>query len=809
MAKLVPTRIGISFAALMIFGQGFALAEPTLDNVLATVNVTGSSTCAHIDLKLNRPINITDSEPAEKALDITLHVEPLATTLTATGKPLKEAASVPPQNEAGLGGLTYDPASTAGPVVHFVFAKVMAYKLKRDEDNRHIAIDVAPPEDAQACLGFKLGETLALKKGDKADLPEPFAKQADNAATAAAVPAPTPGADAASALAEGKKLLSAGDFNRATAFFTKAVSMGDGKVKQEAQEMLGLSHERAMQLPFAKAEYETYLKEYPGGADAARVKDRLSGVMAAMEDQANKQFALHQVKTATGTAAGLVSQGAGKTDLGVNGPLANGMQVTNLGMKSNLAAPVKDPKAWTWLKNGSFAQNYYRDDNYVPDFVGGPVFGAHHVYQNDILSSADYFIRGENDAYALEGRIDVFDQRSLSTDPLNGNSSLSTVYVDGKLKGPRIQARLGRQSRSTGGVFGRFDGGTVSWEAVKDWKLATVVGSPVYGSKALPFADNRYFYGASLEYTSPKKDFGGSVYAIQQNLGDIVDRRAVGGEARYSGEKGTVYSAADYDLYFAALNNAYVTGTWLPRQGTTVYATADYRRLPFLLTSNALIGQSEALLLNACLKQATLDCTPFNRPDISQINLQTLVDAVGGDSAFQWASDRTASSKSISAGVSQQFNEKWSGSIDATMAYYTGTPSSGGVEATPDPGLDFYAGVTMSGTGVFRTNDTVTASLRYANSSSADTYMADAFYRLPIGEKLRLGPRLRGSYRPSKTANQVQYIVQSSLNVNYKINKFWTFESEIGARYQNSVSAGIGSETVDVLAMAGYRYDIQ
>ena len=350
------------------------------------------------------------------------------------------------------------------------------------------------------------------------------------------------------------------------------------------------------------------------------------------------------------------------------------------------------------------------------------------------------------------------------------------------MKGPKLDARIGRQSKSTGGVFGRFDGGVLSWEAIKNVKLQAVGGSPVFSRNAMPFADNHYFYGVSAEYTSDKKDWSASIYAIEQNVGDLVDRRAIGGEAHYNGQKFVAYSAADYDIFFHELNNAYVTGTWLPRQGTSIYGTLDYRKVPFLLTSNALMGQNFG-------------------------TLQTLVDAVGLDNVNEWAGDRTASSKTASAGISQQLNDQWQASVDATLGYYAGTPASGGVDATPDPGFDFYASVTMSGSSILKQNDTLTGSLRYAWSSSATTYMADAYYRLPINEKLRLGPRFRVSLRNSSISDQVQYLVMPSLSASYRINQNWSIESELGARYQNTVTNGQSSPSLDVLATAGYRYE--
>ena len=786
MVNLFRARHIISLASLLAIAGSSAHAEPTLDQLLATVNVTGSATCAQVELKLNRPVNVTGSDPAEKGLDIAVHIEPLATVLPGNADvSLKEAASVPPQNVAGLGGAIYDPAATQGPVIHFIFSKVMTYAINRDENNRHIVLSVAPPEAAAKCAGTKSAASGGTSKGDL--------KKSFDGADAGATAAASPGQDAPGALAEGKKLLASGDFNRATAFFTKAVSIGSGRVKQDAQEMLGLSHERAGQLAFARAEYQTYLSQYPSGPDAARVKERLSGVDAAMEDQASKQFALHQAKTGGGQASNTAGKGDGvlpNPGLQTLPPApgqtigANGVQVGGNGMRSNMAEPIKDPKAWTWQKNGSIAQYYYRDDNFVPTLPGGPVMGTHQVFENELLTSADAYVQGENQDYAVEARASAFNQKGFGTQSNIATSSLSSVYIDGKMKGPGLGLRVGRQSKSTGGVFGRFDGGVLTWQKDKNIKLQAVGGAPVFSRDALPFSDNRYFYGVSGEYTSSDKAWSASLYAIQQNVGDIVDRRALGGEARYSGSKGSIYSAADYDIFFHELNNAYLSGTWLPRQSTTIYATADYRRLPFLLTSNALMGQTQG-------------------------TLQTLVDAVGLNNVNEWAGDRTSTSESLSLGVSQQLSDKWQVSLDASLAYYTGTVASGGVDATPDPGLDFYSSLSLNGSGILALNDSLSTGLRYATSSFGTTYMVDGFERFPITEKLRVGPRFRLSMRTSKTSDQVQYLAMPSMSLSYRINPHWSIETELGARWQNTVTAGTGQQMLDVLATAGYRYEFQ
>jgi len=48
MNKLLELRYLASFSAFFVAVHGWAMAEPTLDQLLATVSVAGSSACAHV-----------------------------------------------------------------------------------------------------------------------------------------------------------------------------------------------------------------------------------------------------------------------------------------------------------------------------------------------------------------------------------------------------------------------------------------------------------------------------------------------------------------------------------------------------------------------------------------------------------------------------------------------------------------------------------------------------------------------------------------------------------------------------------------
>jgi hypothetical protein len=800
----VKTIVSFSLLAFQAAVAGQAWAQSAPDALIGGINVNGLPSCSSIDILLNRPVTVTGQDPIFTGSEVTIKLQPMATVLpSSTAKSFKETGTVAANNIANVSSVVFDPAATVGPTIHLSFAKPMAYRISQDKDLRHILLAVASVADAEKCVGkAPAPEPAPAPRLVTAQVDEPAAPKTDDAAKGdetAQAPAAAAVNTPEEALKEGKKLLTAGDFSRATAYLTKATSTGTGATKQEAQEMLGLSRERAGQMAFARAEYETYLKAYPGGANAARVKDRLDGIMAAMETAANKQFAVLQAQRLAAAppaaAPGLVSNAAakGNVPLALKGTTAleatNALTVTNKGIKTGLvevAAP--DPKKWVWEKHGDLSSYYYSSKNFTESVPGSSGLDTMKDQQNEVQSTAYFSLRGENEDYAVETAIDGFVEKGFGEQSDLFTKSFGGVYLDGVNKTNGFGGRVGRQSTSKGGVFGRFDGGIARYEANKDLHFQAVAGVPVYRANDLPFTGERYFYGASMDYTLPNKKWGGGAYAIEQDITNIVDRRAIGADVHYQGKTFNAYSAADFDLYYMDLNNAYLNTSWTPKEGVNLYANFDYRKVPFLLTSNALSGQTYTKLTD-------------------------LVNNSDEATAKAWASDRTAASESVTIGGSYQMTTAWQIAFDATLARYSGTPDSG-VVGTATNGLDFvagsaagtefYAGANLSGFSIFKENDSLNFDARYSLNSTSKAYMGGVTYNIPINDKARLSARMRGSYVDTTNPNLT---LAPSLNVRYKINKQWSLESTAGIRWQHIYNALNPSTNMDVTASTGYRFD--
>ncbi len=309
-----------------------------------------------------------------------------------------------------------------------------------------------------------------------------------------------------------------------------------------------------------------------------------------------------------------------------------------------------------------------------------------------------------------------------------------------------------------------------------------MAGSPVYRRDAKPFEDDRRFLGASADYSFPE------IVGLARSMQSLKMQEQLSIAAHWVPSCDTTAKnfhsmvLVTYDVFYGEFNNAYLNVNWRAREGTNIYGTVDFRRVPFLVTSNALMGQVED-------------------------DLQSLVDIFGEDAVYELAVDRTATAKTASLGVSQEIVQDWQITFDGMVADYSGTPASGGVDAVPDPGIEYYLSSLLSGANVFKENDSLNLGLRYSGSDSSNFYMADASYRFMVNEDWRVSPRLRLSMRDSKTSDQEQYVVSSSISSRYKLNKNWSFESEFGVRWEDVVTTMSDTRSLDFLLTAGYRYE--
>ena len=133
---------------------------------------------------------------------------------------------------------------------------------------------------------------------------------------------------------------------------------------------------------------------------------------------------------------------------------------------------------------------------------------------------------------------------------------LGAAYYEMKDRIVNYSVKIGRQSGFGGGVMGRFDGIAAGYGFGQEWRVNVVTGQlSDYSIDSKPT-----FIGGSLDFCT-RSPLGGSVYFINQNVSGFTDRRAVGGNLKYSDQRFNVMAMLDYDTQFKELNMFTVQGT--------------------------------------------------------------------------------------------------------------------------------------------------------------------------------------------------------------------------------------------------------
>ena len=476
-------------------------------------------------------------------------------------------------------------------------------------------------------------------------------------------------------------------FDQAVRLLTKVLGLPENEHSAEAQELLGVAYQKAGRLDQARKAYEQYLRHFKGAEGSERVRQRLAGILtAAGADQ--RQLIGVQPASRNGKA--------GKS-------LADGERV--------------------WFQSGSLSSYYIRDDSSTtvkdistaPDPNADP--DAHRVHQQMFLTNYDLF--GSIDESTKRWKYKFAMTHEHALEPRRDTIGISTAYVESTFKNIDLLARFGRQSRNTGGVMGRFDGGLLSWQANNSMRFNVVAGSPNWSRFDAPFKDEKLMLGASVDFTKIG-GFEASLFAIQQNDKAMVDRQGVGAELRYFDNNKSALATVDYDLHFQQLNAATFSGSYIFPDKSVLTTALDYRKVPYLSSWNALVGQ------------------PF-------LTLYDMLKANSKDEIQRFAVDRTPTFKSAMLAYSYPLSAKFQLSADATVTNLSGTPPSGGIDGTPASGTEYYFGTQLIASSIFKPGDMFTAALRYAALSESNVYVVDLNSRYPLTGKLAISPRLNSA----------------------------------------------------------------
>ena len=569
-------------------------------------------------------------------------------------------------------------------------------------------------------------------------------------AAAESLPAPTAGAELnvstliLQRMHDARTALTAKDYPRAIQLLTAIVDAPDNAFTPEALELLGLARERNNQLAHAKAEYEEYLRRYPKGPDADRVRQRLAGVLA-----------------------------VGATPKG--------------GLRQAGQPATGKPPGLAWEVGGSFSEYYFFDDGFqrselLPSSTQvGTSTTDNQLNQNQLLSTVDGLATVRGPGFIARGRVSA----TYTEDFLEGGhnqTTLSALYVEAMDTHQNLFGRVGRQTRSTGGVFGRFDGGLFSVRVAPEVKLEVATGYPVDSSRNLFLQSDRPFVAADVALGRFLKSWDANLYFVDQANHSLVDRQAVGGEVRYLDMTKSLFGSVDYDLKYRRVDLALLNASTSFKDRTTLSVALDYRQSPLMTTNNALIGQNVA-------------------------DVTDLIPTYGVDGVYRLAADRTAQSETATLSLAHPITPKLSLNLDATVDEVGATPASGGVPAEPSSGLEKFATFQLINTDLLVPGDLGIVGFRYGDTAQSNRYVFDLNTRFPITHDIRINPRLILDYRDNKTRPGTEFSTKPSVRLNIYFHKHYQFELETGGEWTVDRSPTNRDTMLGVYSDVGLRAD--
>lgn len=740
------------FAAFLGFLSatvGPARAEPVIDEFVSGARVSAANGCALLKVNFHVRVRYIGHFPQDHGDELRITLQPIDPSILGQLRLVRrEGVIVDDSALAGIRAVTLDlDDASVGPTLRIQFYRSVAFDVGQFGSFDSIAVAVPQPNSSTVCKVERFAHSSAIQSND--DLAPAISARAGQRIGKVS-PADLKFIEAS--LDEARYAIKQNRFKDAIVLLAKILRLPENKYSAEAQELLGEAWQKAGQAQQARSEFEDYLRRYPNGEGSARVMQRLGSL----------------------TEAGIGSPPSLRGSIGVEPPK------DATGERRDLS---------TWTMSGSLSSFYIRDDSYntlkdisiAPNPTADP--DAHRVHQDTFLTSFDLFGTINSDQLKTKFKIAGSDEHRLQLDQLDGDRyGISSAYIETLWKEYGVTTRVGRQTRNTGGVIGRFDGAVVSWQADDRFRLNVVGGAANWSRYDAPFKDGRYLYGVSLDIAHIFDGFDASIFAIQQNDRWLLDRRAVGAEFRYFADNKSLLGMVDYDVYFQRLNALVASGSWTLEDKSVLSGAVDYRRVPYLSTWNALQGQPFLTLFDM-LKL-------YNQEDIRQ-----------------YAVDRTPSYESAMASYSRPLNDNFQVNVDATVTKLSGTVPSAGVDGTLPSGTEYYFSSQLVGTNIFTPGDMYSGALRYANLSDSNVYFLDLNAGYPWNDDIRLSPRFRAGYRNGKHILLKETTLLPSLLIDYKWTKNLTFEGEIGTKWIWSDSAGQRSTTKSLYVTLGLRSD--
>jgi hypothetical protein len=499
---------------LVFFLPADASAQTRTSRVLRSIEIESSASGWELDLQLDLPVRYLRHIPTGSGRLLQILVDRLDVAGPMNPPtPFRETLPLPDNRKVPLVEVAYDGSSRDGPFIELQFSRPMSFQVEQGDGLRGLRIRVEESGPRRA--------SSADESGDRSKSEE--------------------------MLIRAKRAIRDGEPDLAISLLTKVLEMNADamslETRQQAQELLGLTHERKGQSAHARAEYEAYLESYPDGPAALRVQQRLEALLT----------------------AGAAPRPA---------------------LKAQTSLLTSRDRPLETDVFGTLGLTYFRSEALLDE--GGDEFLA-----SDVLADIDVAGRIDGDDWIvrtdLTGTYDI----DIAGEGRSNDLRVSRLSVEFEDRTRGFEVILGRQGRSDSGVLGRFDGLYGSYRLGSHYSISALVGLPVESiADSSPNTDTILAGGALNVDDVWIEGLRGQFFVVGQNTSSMIDRTAIGGEIRYSNNRTYSFAYLDYDVLFNSLNTAIASSTYYWRPETDFRILVERRNGPVVTLASALQGRT-------------------------------------------------------------------------------------------------------------------------------------------------------------------------------------------------------------------------
>jgi len=699
-SQLKPYQLLVWLVLLILFFQNTALAEP--DQLLQDIQYIKVKNNNALKIVFSEPVRYISHFPTRQSKDVSITLDTIQKQEPAQQFRTVETIPVSTNGDIPLLGIALITEDVTRKLL-VRFTRPVNFSVSQLSGTTSITIVIMEPESEK-----QQSESIAVippvSIGAVQD--ETIKKYVD----------------------AGRRALTQGKNKDAIAIFTKILSMPPNKYTQESLELLGVARERNNQIAHAKAVYEQYLKQYPKGEGAERIKQRMADLVAGQLKPTQK-------------------------------------------LKDTTATTKADEFKHQVI--GTFAQYYYHGENDIEQTSST-------ADQQLLISQLSINHRMRSKTTDIRNFIFIDHEHDFLSSN-SENPEISSLYSKIKNSKEGLYLTIGRQSASTAGVLGRFDGLYFGYDLSDSTRINLVGGYPVNISDKTKIYTDKVFYGMNVEFNELWKNWSIAPYVLTQETNGFKDREVVGADFRVFSDSGNFFGTIDYDTLFEEVNIYLMRGQYKVSDKSTVLLSLDHRKNPLLEAGNALIG------------------------DTTSTSLEDLQNTLTDDEIIARALDRTGESTTVTLGLNNSLttDTQINGNITYAEQMFkiidtVGNTSEGNDHQT-------YYNIQLVVNKVLNSHDATIFDLRQSDTRVYEETQFSISHRIPLESKLRIQSRIFLSQRENNTGEKLDRI-KPSVNLNYHSKHSVNYLGELSYEWWKYGGNTINQDYKRIFINLGYQW---